>query len=968
MIRLRTLGSLDLRSSSGEELRAVLAQPRRAALLAYLALATPRGTQRRDTVLALFWPELDIDRARNALGQAVHFLRKSIGESAVVNRNGDGLSVDWENFWCDAAAFEEALDANRIDEAVALYRGDLLQGFHIDDAPDFERWLDSERARLAARYTTAVSALAAQREQAGDLLGAAAHWRTLTLRDPYSSRLTLQLMRALKAAGDPAGALLQAREHERLLREELSIAPDAALLALAQQLREAQPDTPARLQDKPAIAAPPTAVSLVEGRALQTKPQPAPPVHRHPRRRILLATTLLVASLGVATAVIGTGERAPRDTNAEVRILYDRGRQAEVNRSFVGTRTAERYYRLAIQRDSTFAPGYAALSLLYALMAHYDFAPKLVSLDSARSLAQLAVALDSAQSETRTALAASLANDGHFGSAEVEFRRALLLDPQNSTAHFWYGMLLVALGRGREALAEAERALELDPVTPRAVLGTKTAAQYLITGERLRRELPPTERFPILKTETGEPWARAQQAVDLAADGRCEEARSDIAIARALVPDSNMVMLAFAGGVDASCGARASAHAILARMKRRSNANDHALRIAILHGWLGEKDSAFVWLGRHRWVVSELLMLSAAPQLDPLRTDKRLLSLMRQLGIRERGNVADPHLAIPTQQLVRDMYVRARNAEMSRNEVGLATARDAYERAIARDPGFVPAYAGLSELYDMMGVYGFMPMGPAMDSARRMARRAFALDSNSSEARTALALSLVGDGDVDGAVREFERAIALRPSDALARYWYAMLLAALGRGADAQREIQSAKQHGLIGFRGVQAVERYAHWLMTGERPYLKLPPRERRPSMQIDPGDPWAIARQAEDLAQVGDCEGAHRDLSRAQRLAPDNPKMRPHMARVDWWCGERARARLLLDDMKRRRDARDLAFEAALMHALFGDTDSAFVWFDKNRWSLGELAILRASPYVDSLRSDPRYPRLLRRIGLEK
>lgn len=965
MIRLRTLGSLDLRGSSGEELRAVLAQPRRAALLVYLALATPRGTQRRDTVLALFWPELDIDRARNALGQAVHFLRKAIGESAVVNRNGDGLSVDWQNFWCDAAAFEEALDANRIDEAVALYRGDLLQGFHIDDAPDFERWLDVERARLAARYTAALERLAMQREEAGDFLGAASHWRTLALREPLSSRLTLRLMLALKAAGDPASALLQGRQHERLLREELKIAPDAALLALVQQLQavdsgDAKPREIRRDFESPVTAPGPTPLQ---------QPGPSRDVRRPRSRRVtVLGTALLVASVGVAYAVVTTDSRGSLDPQSQVKTLLDRGRQAEVNRSLVGLHTAARYYRLALQRDSTFAPSYAALSLAYASMAHYDFVAKQIALDSARDLARLAVELDSTHSEPRTALAVSLGNDGHFGPAAVEFRRALEFDPKNSRARFHYAMLLVALGRGREALAEAEQALELDPVAPRAVLGTKTAAQYLIAGERLRRELPPTERFPILQTETGEPWARAQQAVDLAADGRCEEARSEIATARALVPDSNMVMLAFAGGVDASCGARASAHAILARMKRRSNANDHALRIAILHGWLGERDSAFVWLGRHRWVVSELLMLSAAPQLDPLRSDKRLLSLMRQLGIRERGEVADPHLGIPTQQFVRDMYVRARNAETSRNAIGLATARDAYERAIARDPAFVPAYAGLSGVYNMLGAYGFMPLGPALDSARLMAQRAFALDSNRSEARAAYAITLISARDFAGAARELQRAIALRAEDATAHFYYSQLLIALGRGEEAQREIQAAKKYGMIAFRGVQAMERYAHWLVTGERPYLKLPPRERRPSMQVEPGDPWAIARQAEDLAQVAECGDARKDLERALRLAPDNPKMRPFMARVELWCGDRARAHMLLDDLKRRPDARDYAFDIALMHTLFGDMDSAFVWIGRNKWILSELTMLRASPYLDPLRSDPRYPMLLRRIGLEK
>jgi DNA-binding SARP family transcriptional activator len=111
MIRLRTLGALDLRSSEGHELRSVLAQPKRVALLVYLALAPPRGPHRRDTLLALFWPEQDTEHARNALSQSVHFLRRSLGAEAVTSGNGDELGLAWNTFWCDAVAFEEALDA-----------------------------------------------------------------------------------------------------------------------------------------------------------------------------------------------------------------------------------------------------------------------------------------------------------------------------------------------------------------------------------------------------------------------------------------------------------------------------------------------------------------------------------------------------------------------------------------------------------------------------------------------------------------------------------------------------------------------------------------------------------------------------------------------------------------------------------------------------------------------------------------
>jgi DNA-binding SARP family transcriptional activator len=109
VIELHTLGALELRDAEAQALHAILAQPKRVALLVYLTLATPRGFHRRDTLIALFWPEHDTDHARNSLNQSVHALRRALGVDTIVSRNGDARSVDPKHDWCDAVAFEEAL-------------------------------------------------------------------------------------------------------------------------------------------------------------------------------------------------------------------------------------------------------------------------------------------------------------------------------------------------------------------------------------------------------------------------------------------------------------------------------------------------------------------------------------------------------------------------------------------------------------------------------------------------------------------------------------------------------------------------------------------------------------------------------------------------------------------------------------------------------------------------------------------
>src|SRR3979409_1870888 len=116
MIEFRTLGGLDLKDSG--ESRAIAAQPKRLALLTYLALADSSGFRRRDAILALLWPDLDEAHARGALRQGLHFLRRSLGEDALVSRGEEEVGVNSSVFWSDAVAFDALQRAG--EHALAL--------------------------------------------------------------------------------------------------------------------------------------------------------------------------------------------------------------------------------------------------------------------------------------------------------------------------------------------------------------------------------------------------------------------------------------------------------------------------------------------------------------------------------------------------------------------------------------------------------------------------------------------------------------------------------------------------------------------------------------------------------------------------------------------------------------------------------------------------------------------------------
>src|SRR5687767_11765451 len=110
MFVLKTLGPVDLANDDGHKLHTVVAQPKRLALLIYLALARPRGgLHRRDSLIAMFWPEVSADRARAALSQALTFLRRALGEQALLVTGTDEVGIRNGILRCDVIDFEAAL-------------------------------------------------------------------------------------------------------------------------------------------------------------------------------------------------------------------------------------------------------------------------------------------------------------------------------------------------------------------------------------------------------------------------------------------------------------------------------------------------------------------------------------------------------------------------------------------------------------------------------------------------------------------------------------------------------------------------------------------------------------------------------------------------------------------------------------------------------------------------------------------
>jgi DNA-binding SARP family transcriptional activator len=237
MIQFRTLGTLDLRAADGRELHSLLAQPKRIALLAYLCIAQPRGFHHRDTLLGLFWPNADQEHARSSLRKSLHFLRRALGDDAILSRGDEEVAVDFERVSCDVALFEESLRANRIEEALEIYRGDLLTGFFIDDAPEFDQWLHSQRTGIRVKAARAAYTMSDLLEEAGNI-GAAVSWARRSLELADTDERTLRKLVELKCrAGDRTGAIQAYEAFSLHLAAEYESEPSADTRSLMERIR-----------------------------------------------------------------------------------------------------------------------------------------------------------------------------------------------------------------------------------------------------------------------------------------------------------------------------------------------------------------------------------------------------------------------------------------------------------------------------------------------------------------------------------------------------------------------------------------------------------------------------------------------------------------------------------------------------------------------------------------------------------
>lgn len=237
MLRFRTFGAIDLRRADGERLDELLGQPKRLALLAYLAAEQPAGPIRREQLLALLWPESAPSDARHALSSTLSRLRNSLGEDVIRGSGEETLWLDRKQLRSDVARFQEAVEADRPEEALSLYQGPFLEGFRLTGARAFEEWAEDRRQEFRSRaYEAGIEAGEAAYER-GDLEAAEECFRRAHEIDPLKQDVAERLIRVLVEQGERGEALQFYDAFTERLREELDLKPSGELKGLAERVR-----------------------------------------------------------------------------------------------------------------------------------------------------------------------------------------------------------------------------------------------------------------------------------------------------------------------------------------------------------------------------------------------------------------------------------------------------------------------------------------------------------------------------------------------------------------------------------------------------------------------------------------------------------------------------------------------------------------------------------------------------------
>jgi TolB-like protein/DNA-binding winged helix-turn-helix (wHTH) protein/tetratricopeptide (TPR) repeat protein len=316
-----------------------------------------------------------------------------------------------------------------------------------------------------------------------------------------------------------------------------------------------------------------------------------------------------------------------------------------------------------------------------------------------------------------------------------------------------------------------------------------------------------------------------------------------------------------------------------------------------------------------------------------------------------------------------EAYLKGRDAWNTWTEGSLKQSVAHFERAVREDPDYGPAWAGLSDAYVLLGLFGFVPERVALPKARAAAVRAIHLDEMLSEAHVALSsLLLHVEWSWSAAEEEARRAIALNPSNAMAHQWYGYYLSAMGRFDPAIAEMRRALELDPL------SPNKQNSLAATLYRAGLYDEALQRFHEVPDPDANSW---RRHQRMAAVYDRKDMPREAAAELLTALTLSGKKASAALVErayrssgYAEAKKTYLREDLRDMERRVNQpypRPLSFDIAGDHALLGERDKAFEWLDRAfQEREGGLMFLNVDDRLEGLRSDPRFTALARRLRL--
>ena len=243
MIRLLAFGDPFLASEDGKHITGLSRGTRRFAVLIYLTCYGPGRPHRRDQLVAVFWPESDSRRGRNALRQTLHVIRSQLGPDLLKGNGSDEVWVDPDQLECDVGMFQQLLVTGQPEAALQLYRGDFLAGFHLTGAPAFGFWVEEQRAHLRELAIRATQNLAYQAEGRRDLPSALYWWRRALELHPFDDTFIRRIITLLAASGNRGTALAEFNRFRDGLAAELGLEPSEETLRLLEKVTHEPPQS-----------------------------------------------------------------------------------------------------------------------------------------------------------------------------------------------------------------------------------------------------------------------------------------------------------------------------------------------------------------------------------------------------------------------------------------------------------------------------------------------------------------------------------------------------------------------------------------------------------------------------------------------------------------------------------------------------------------------------------------------------